>query len=169
MIFLIFFALFIVVPIAELWLILEVGSLIGTWPTILLLIADSIIGAWLVRSQGSQVWQRFTRTIDSGKVPANEAVDGFFVILGGTLLLVPGFLSDIAGLVFILPPTRKLMRGRVVNYVRRRTRATFVGGFVADDDSVRDFAHSDQPRRRTSSTQGEREPEFDFETHQLHE
>lgn len=169
MIALLFVILFIVVPVAELWLILQVGSMIGVAPTIALLLLDSLIGAWLVKSQGSVVWSRFRKTVDAGRIPANEAVDGFLVILGGTLLLVPGFLSDVVGLVFVLPPTRKLLRGRAIRFVTRRTRATFMGGFVADDTGMRDFAHSDQPRRPTSSTKGDREPEFDFETHQLHE
>jgi len=165
---LLFVIAFIVVPVIELWLILQVGELIGVVPTILLLIADSLLGSWLVRSQGGTVWRRFRGAVDNGRVPANEAVDGFFVILGGTLLLLPGFLSDIFGLTFILPPTRKLLRGRVINFVMRRTRATFMGGFVADDTGLRDFAHSEQSRR-TSSTAGERNPDFDFETHQIHE
>jgi UPF0716 protein FxsA len=169
MIALLFIILFIAVPVIELWLILQVGDMIGVVPTIALLLIDSLLGAWLVRSQGSTVWGRFRSTMDAGKIPANEAIDGFFVILGGTLLLVPGFLSDIVGLLFVAPPTRKLLRGRVVAFVRKRTTATFMGGFVQDDTGVRDFSRSDQPRRRTSSTQGEREPEFDFEKQQLHE
>lgn len=167
---LLMFLLFIAVPVIELWLILQIGELIGVWPTIALLLIDSVVGAWLVKSQGGAVWARFREVAGAGGVPANEAVDGFLVILGGTLLLVPGFLSDIAGLVFILPPSRKLLRGRMVGFVKRRTRFTVVGprnGQAADD--VRDFAHSDQPRRGTSTTRGAREPEFDFETQRLHE
>lgn len=169
MIALVFVLLFIAVPVIELWLILQVGSMIGVVPTILLLLADSLLGAWLVKSQGSTVWGRFRGAVDAGRVPANEAVDGFLVIMGGTLLLVPGFMSDIVGILLIAPPTRKLLRGRVLRFVSRRTKATFMGGFVADDTHMRDFAHSDQPRRRTSSTRGEREPEFDFETQQISE
>lgn len=174
MIALLFVILFIVVPVVELWLILQVGEMIGVMPTILLLLLDSLLGAWLVKSQGGVVWRNFRRTADAGRIPANEAVDGFLVILGGTLLLVPGFLSDIVGILLIAPPSRKLLRSRVVKFGMGRTRATFMGGAfneqrVADDTGMRDFAHSDQPRNRTSSTQGEREPEFDFEKQQLHE
>lgn len=166
---LLFVALFIAVPVVELWLILEVGSMIGAGPTILLLLADSLLGAWLVRNQGGAVWNRFRGAIDAGRVPANEAIDGFLVVLGGTLLLLPGFLSDLVGLTLILPPTRKLLRGRAMRFLMKRTKATFMGGFVADDTHMRDFAHSDQPRQRTSSTMGDREPEFDFETQQISE
>jgi UPF0716 protein FxsA len=172
MIALLFVILFIVVPVIELWLILQVGEMIGVVPTILVLLLDSLLGAWLVKNQGGAVWRNFRAAVDAGRIPANEAVDGFLVIPGGTLLLVPGFLSDIVGILLIAPPSRKVLRSRVVKTGLGRSRATFMGGFVADDTGVRDFAHSDQPRRRnasTSSTQGEREPEFDFEKHQLHE
>jgi UPF0716 protein FxsA len=178
MIALLFVILFIAVPVIELWLILQVGDMIGVMPTILLLLLDSLLGAWLVKSQGGAVWRNFRAAVDAGRIPANEAVDGFLVILGGTLLLVPGFLSDIVGILLIAPPSRKLLRGRVVKFGMGRTRATFMGATfngqsVADDTGMRDFAHSDQPRRQrpssASSTQGEREPEFDFETQQLHE
>jgi UPF0716 protein FxsA len=177
MIALLFVILFIVVPVIELWLILQVGEMIGVVPTIILLLLDSLLGAWLVKNQGGAVWRNFRAAVDAGRIPANEAVDGFLVILGGTLLLVPGFLSDIVGILLIAPPSRKLLRSRVVKTGLGRSRATFMGDAfnkqsVADDTGVRDFAHSDQPRRRssgTSSTQGEREPEFDFEKHQLHE
>lgn len=182
MIGLLFFALFIVVPVLELWLILQVGSLIGVLPTILLLLVDSIVGAWLVKSQGGQVWLRFRETAGAGRVPAGEAVDGFLVILGGTLLLVPGFLSDIAGLLMVLPPTRRLFRGRVIAFVSRRARVTFMGGDRAagpgggwstapgsDSDDLRDFAHSNQPRRRPAPTGHTREPDIDFDAHQLRE
>lgn len=169
MIALLFVILFIAVPVIELWLILQVGDVIGVMPTILLLVFDSLLGAWLVKNQGGAAWRSFRQAADAGRIPANEAVDGFLVILGGSMLLLPGFLSDFVGILLIAPPTRKLLRSRVVKYAMSRTRATFMGGFVADDTGMRDFAHSDQPRQRTSSTQGEREPEFDFETQQLHE
>lgn len=169
MIALLFLLLFIAVPVIELWLILQIGAAIGAPATIALLLLDSVVGAWLMKSQGGAVWQRFREASSAGRVPANEAVDGFFVILGGTLLLVPGFLSDIVGLLFVLPPTRALFRGRLIGFVSRRARVTFMGSPQADDTRVRDFAHSDQPRRPTSSTAGTREPDFDFETHQIHE
>lgn len=161
--------LFIVVPVVELWLILQIGDMIGVWPTIFLLVFDSLLGAWLVKSQGGQVWRRFRETSGAGKVPANEAVDGFLVILGGTLLLVPGFLTDLLGVVMVIPPTRKLMRNRSIRFVSRRARVTFMSSAADDDTRMRDFAHSDQPRSRTSSTAGERDPDFDFQSHQIHE
>jgi UPF0716 protein FxsA len=171
---LLFVLAFIIVPVIELWLILQIGDAIGVVPTIALLLIDSLVGSWLVRSQGRSVWGDFRRTTDAGGIPATQAVDGFLVVLGGTLLLVPGFLSDIVGLTFVLPPTRKALRNRLIAFVSRRTKVSFMGqGFTRSsgdtDTGMRDFARSNQPRRPTSTTKGERDPEFDFETNQLHE
>ena len=106
--------LFIVVPIAELAVIIQVGSLIGVWWTIALLIADSVLGAMLMRSQGRAAWRRFNDAVRSARVPAREVADGVLVIFGGALLLTPGFISDFLGLILLLPPTRALVRAILV-------------------------------------------------------
>jgi UPF0716 protein FxsA len=103
-------ALFILVPIAELAVIIQVGQAIGVWWTILLLIADSILGSLLMRSQGRAAWRRFNAAVREGRVPAREVADGVMVIFGGALLLTPGFITDVVGLLFLLPPTRALIR-----------------------------------------------------------
>src|ERR687897_787077 len=103
-------ALFIIVPIAELAIIIQVGQAIGVWWTIALLIADSILGSLLMRSQGRAASRRFNQALQGGRAPAREVADGVLIIFGGALLLTPGFLSDIAGLLFLLPPTRALIR-----------------------------------------------------------
>jgi len=102
--------LFIVIPIAELYVILKVGDLIGILPTIALLIADSLFGAWLMRSQGRVVWQRFQGTMQAGRIPHREVFDGVLVIFGGAFLITPGFITDIVGVLLLLPPTRSLFR-----------------------------------------------------------
>src|SRR3954454_19170714 len=102
--------LFIVVPIAELYVILKVGDLIGTLPTIALLIADSLLGSWLLKSQGRVVWQRFQQTMQAGRIPHREVFDGVLVIFGGAFLITPGFITDIVGVFLLLPPTRAVMR-----------------------------------------------------------
>src|SRR5690349_9876175 len=99
-------ALFILVPIAELAVIIQVGQAIGVWWTIALLDVDSVIGSLLMRSQGRLAWRRFNESVGAGRIPAREVADGVLVIFGGALLLTPGFLSDIFGLLFLLPPTR---------------------------------------------------------------
>src|SRR6266496_2701144 len=106
--------LFILVPIAELYVIIQVGEAIGVWWTILLLIADSVLGSMLMRSQGRAAWRRFNAAVAEGRVPAREVLDGVLVIFGGALLLTPGFITDVFGLIFLLPPTRALVRGLLV-------------------------------------------------------
>ena len=106
--------LFIVVPLAELYVILKVGDEIGWALTILLLVADSLLGSVLLRSQGRSVWRRFNAVLAEGRVPHREVVDGVLVIFGGAFLLTPGFLTDIAGLTLLLPPTRALVRSRLM-------------------------------------------------------
>jgi UPF0716 protein FxsA len=113
--------LFIVVPIAEIYVIIQVGQAIGALWTIALLIADSILGAMLMRSQGRLAWRRFNEAVAAGRPPAREVLDGALVIFGGAFLLTPGFLTDIIGLVLLLPPTRALIRGVLVRGVLGRT------------------------------------------------
>jgi UPF0716 protein FxsA len=101
---------FIVVPIVELWVIIQVGQAIGALPTIALLIVDSILGAWLLRHQGRQAWRAFNETLAAGRVPARETGDGALIVFGGALLLTPGFCTDVLGLLLLLPPTRAVIR-----------------------------------------------------------
>jgi UPF0716 protein FxsA len=120
--------LFIVVPLAELYLIIQVGQAIGVLPTIALLLVDSLIGSWLLRNQGRAAWLRFSETLQAGRPPAREVIDGGLILLGGAFLLTPGFLSDILGLVLLLPPSRAVVRrvlarrlaGRMTASLRRR-------------------------------------------------
>jgi UPF0716 protein FxsA len=106
--------LFIVVPIAELALLIQVGQLIGVWWTVLILVADAVLGSVLLRTQGRAAWQRFNYALAEGRLPHREAVDGVLVIFGGALLLCPGFITDILGLLFLFPPTRVVMRRLLV-------------------------------------------------------
>lgn len=106
--------LFIVVPIAELALLIQVGQLIGVWWTVALLLADAVLGSLLLRSQSRAAWRRFNAALGAGRIPHREVVDGVLVIFGGVLLLTPGFISDAFGLLFLFPPTRALLRGLLV-------------------------------------------------------
>jgi UPF0716 protein FxsA len=114
---------FIVLPIAELYVIIKVGGAIGVLPTIALLILDSFLGAALLRSQGRAAWRRFNQALAEGRVPAREVFDGAMIILGGAFLLTPGFITDVIGVLLLLPPTRALFRRTVAGMARRR--ATF--------------------------------------------
>src|ERR687887_1145588 len=112
--------IFIVLPVAEIYVIIKVGEAIGVLPTIALLILDGFLGAALLRHQGRAAWQRFNEALAAGKVPAREVLDGAMVIMGGAFLITPGFITDIIGLLLLLPPTRAIFRGMVARMARRR-------------------------------------------------
>jgi UPF0716 protein FxsA len=114
------FLLFIVLPIAELYVIIQIGGAIGVLPTLALLIVDSLVGAALARSQSRAAWERFNRALAEGRVPGREVFDGAMIILGGALLLTPGFITDIFGLCLLIPPTRALLRRFLTRSVSRR-------------------------------------------------
>jgi UPF0716 protein FxsA len=117
--------LFVVVPLVELYVIIQVGQAIGAVPTIAILLADSLLGSMLMRSQGRAVWRRFNEALAAGRPPAREVLDGGLVILGGAFLLTPGFVTDVFGLVLLLPPSRAVVRSALVRRFSRRlfTRA----------------------------------------------
>ena len=122
-------ALFIVLPLAELYVILKVGDAIGAVWTILLLAADSVLGSVLLRTQGRSVWRRFNDALAEGKMPHREVIDGVLVIFGGAFLITPGFITDIVGLLLLLPPTRSLIRSQVVRRLGRRVTVGAVDRF----------------------------------------
>ncbi|MBA3866537.1 MAG: FxsA family protein [Solirubrobacterales bacterium] len=103
--------LFILVPIAELYVIIQVGEAIGVVPTLLLLLADAVLGSLLLRHQGRGAWRRFNEAIAQRRFPGKEVADGVLIVLGGSLLLAPGFLTDIVGIFLLIPPTRAIARG----------------------------------------------------------
>jgi UPF0716 protein FxsA len=120
--------IFVIVPIAELALIIQVGQAIGVWWTIALLVADSVFGSILMRSQGRAAWRRFNAVLAEGRVPHREVLDGVLVIFGGALLLTPGFVTDILGAFLLLPPTRAVIRGLLVRRLLPRMVVTGLGG-----------------------------------------
>ena len=102
--------LFLVVPFAELAVLIQVGAWLGVADTILLLIGISVLGAWLAKRAGISVLVRMRQQLEMGRVPAAELVDGFLVLLAGALLLTPGFLTDCVALLLLLPPVRATVR-----------------------------------------------------------
>src|SRR3954469_22181224 len=117
--------LFIVVPIVELFVIIQVGEAIGVLPTIALLVVDSILGSVLMKAQGRAAWRRFNAALAEGRIPHREVLDGALVIFGGALLLTPGFLTDVLGVLLLLPPTRAIVRAALV---RRLLPRLVIGG-----------------------------------------
>ena len=114
-------AAFIVVPLVELFVIAAVGDRIGFPVTLLLLLVVSVAGAWLVKREGRSAWRAFRRALDEARMPAVEVVDGALVLVGGALLLTPGFLTDAVGLLLVFPPSRAVAN----RMVRRRVRGLF--------------------------------------------
>jgi UPF0716 protein FxsA len=134
--------LFIVVPIVELYVIIQVGEWIGVLPTLALLLADALLGSLLLRHQGRGAWRRFNAAIGEGRFPAREVADGLMIAIGGTLLLTPGFVTDVFGLIFLLPPTRAIVRRLSRAYFARRFVVVGLGGTRAADSrpsSRRDY------------------------------
>jgi len=105
---------FLVVPIIELVVIIQVGQVIGAWYTVALLVAISVVGAWLVKREGLGVIRRFRRQLEAGSIPGREIVDGVLILFAGALLLTPGFLTDLFGIMLLVPPVRAVIRTAVL-------------------------------------------------------
>ncbi|MEU4832945.1 FxsA family protein [Streptosporangium sp. NPDC023615] len=114
------FLIFLVVPVLEIWVLIQVGQVIGGWPTVAVLLADSLLGAWIVRREGRRAWRNLQVALQSGRMPDRELADGALILVGGTLLLTPGFLSDVVGFLCLLPFTRPMVRGVATWFFARR-------------------------------------------------
>jgi UPF0716 protein FxsA len=146
-----FLVLFALIPIVwllvELFVVIQVAGAIGVGATILLLIISWPLGAWALRSQGRAAWRRLSAAIAEGRSPGHEVLDGVLVLIGGLLLIVPGFISDVIGALALLPPTRSLLRGQLARHLHSRfvTRiARYPGAGAYDVDST--ATDVDQPQ-----------------------
>ena len=117
-------ALFIGVPLVEIYVLVQIGQVIGAGWTILLLIVSSVIGTWLVRREGGRAWRALTTALETGRMPHRELADAALILIGGTLMLTPGFVSDAFGALLILPFTRPLARRLLARAVARRLLAS---------------------------------------------
>ncbi len=122
--------LFVVLPVVEIYVLIRIGQTIGAWWTVLLLIGDGVLGSWLMKHQGSRAWAALTTALRSGRMPAKELADAGLILVGGTLLLTPGFVSDIFGLFLVLPFTRPMARRMLTGYLTRRFLVG-AGGVIA--------------------------------------
>jgi len=114
--------------VAEVFVVIKVADAIGALATVLLLIASWPLGTWALRSQGSAAWRRLIAAIDQGRTPTHEVVDGALVLLGGLLLIVPGFITDALGLLLLLPPARIATRTVLKRRFRGRVYRLGPGG-----------------------------------------
>jgi UPF0716 protein FxsA len=110
---------FIVVPLVEIYVIIQIGRVIGAWWTILLLVVDSVLGSWLVKREGARAWRSLRIALEQHRMPARELADGILILVGGTLMLTPGFVTDAVGIVCILPLTRPLGRRLLAGVISR--------------------------------------------------
>lgn len=131
----------LVLPILEIYVIIQVGQVIGAGPTLLLLIAESALGAWIVKREGRRAWNALTGALRTGHLPTRELTEAALVLVGGTLLLTPGFVTDVVGFFFVLPLTRPIARRWLSWLVARRVLVSRVphggrgmgGGFSGHD------------------------------------
>lgn len=116
-------ALLVCLPIAEVWLLVQVGQEIGAGWTVLVLIIEAVVGGWLMRREGAKAWASLSTAYGSGRLPSGELADAALVLVGAALLLLPGFLTDVLGLIFLLPFTRPLARRALGFLIARRVAA----------------------------------------------
>lgn len=163
----------IAVPIAELWFLLLVadwlgGGARGAALTIGLIVIDSLLGAMLLRSQGRLAWARFVETVAARRMPHREVIDGMFVAVGGALILAPGFLTDLVGLVMLLPPSRKVLAGVVNRSLAKRVRLTgAVNGFSRQSEGTSGAGSAPSDDSVVDGVAFEEEIDFEFEQKRL--
>jgi UPF0716 protein FxsA len=114
------FLLFTLVSILEISLVIEVGSHLGVVPTILLILFTAILGAYLAQTQSWHLFIQLKTEIEASQLPRDTLIDGFLILIGGLLLLTPGFLTDSFGLLLLFPLTRKVFREKLKKYLRTR-------------------------------------------------
>jgi UPF0716 protein FxsA len=120
----ILFLMFVLIPLVEFGLLIEVGRRLGTLDTLLLVLGTGIVGAWLARLEGFRILHQVQRELEAGRMPGEQMFDGLLVLVAGIVLITPGILTDIAGLLLLMPPTRapikSLIRWKLTRVASRR-------------------------------------------------
>lgn len=117
------FLLFTLLPLVDLWVLLAIGRAVGFWPTVALVIATGFIGAWLAKREGRRVVDGWRRALRDGRVPEEGVLSGALVLAGGVLLVSPGVITDVLGLLFLFPPTRRLATAAIRRYFAAKVRS----------------------------------------------
>jgi UPF0716 protein FxsA len=128
--------LFVLVPLAELALLVRLGQIMGLWPTLGLVAGTGVLGAALARAEGLRAVGRVQAELAAGRIPGRALLDGLAILLGGAFLLTPGLLTDVAGFLLLLPPTRRWIRGRVRAMLERRMASGELRVFVLDPNAT---------------------------------
>lgn len=116
----IFLLLFIVVPTVEIYILIQAGKVIGGWQTVFLVLLTGVVGAYLSKSQGRTVWRRLQTELSMGRPPGDALLDGVCVLIGGILLMTPGFVTDAFGLILLLPPAREPVKRLMRRWIEKR-------------------------------------------------
>ncbi len=128
------FLIVLIIPFAEIYLLLQVGGMIGAFPTILLVVFTAVLGAWLLKQQGFATLQRFQESLAQGVMPAYEIVEGPIILVGGALLLTPGFITDIIGFACLIPSLRRKIAQYVIEHYLVQAGAQFQQGKAAENN-----------------------------------
>jgi UPF0716 protein FxsA len=144
----------VALPILEIFLLIQVGQVIGIWWTLAILVGEALLGAWLMRREGNRAWKALNEAFASGKMPAGELADTALILVGGVLLMMPGFVTDVFGLLFLLPFTRPLAR-KVLAYflARRMSRLGMSTMYVRRDGTVIEGETVPDPQTDPRTTQ----------------
>ncbi len=156
---------FILVSVLEVWLLTAVGERIGVLPTLAILIAEAALGTWLLRREGSKAWRALTDAYGTGRMPTGRLADAALVLVGGIMLILPGFFTDVLGLICLLPWTRPLARRFIGFLVARHAarsgldlgllRGSFGGGTIIRGETVDDPGPEPKPSSAPDVIQGE--------------
>lgn len=131
-------------PLAELYLLIKLGTLIGALPTVFLVVATAVLGLWLLRHQGLENYRRVQRSLARGEMPARELMEGAVMLVGGVLLMLPGLITDVFGLLCLVPPVRRAI---VDWWLRRAKIRVYAAGRVYDAE-YRNLPSDEADRRR---------------------
>ncbi len=124
--------LFILMPVVELALLIKIGTIIGGWKTVALVIAIGVAGAWLVRHEGRRAWRAIQEELGAGRLPTDRMIDGMLILVAGILMITPGVITDAVGLALLIPPARALVRERLKKRFKPRV-VIMHPGFVTND------------------------------------
>lgn len=145
---------FVLISVAEVWLLTAVGSRIGVLPTLVILLVEAMVGAWLLRREGTKAWTALAGAYSTGRMPSGQLADAALVLVGGIMLMLPGFFTDVIGLICLLPWTRPFARRLIGLLIARQAarsgvdlgviRAKFDPGTVVQGETVPDRAPTPQ-------------------------
>ena len=164
----ILFLVFILVPLVEIGVFIEVGGRIGLWPTIGVVVLTAAVGTWLIRLQGMATLARAQAAVERNEVPVAELLEGLCLLLGGALLLTPGFVTDAMGFVFLIPPLRRAIGAWLWRLLQRRggvhthgfeSRTTYREGVIEGEFHEVSPEQTDEPAAEGGDLPGRGEDE----------